>query len=30
MTLQIVAAMLGIAVGLYLLVVVLLPMLPAE
>lgn len=30
MTMQIVAAMLGIAVGLYLLVVVLLPMLPAE
>jgi hypothetical protein len=30
MTLQIIAAMVGIAVGLYLLVIVLLPMLPAE
>jgi hypothetical protein len=30
MSLQIVAAMVGIAVGLYLLVIVLLPMLPAE
>lgn len=30
MTLQVVAAVIGIAVGLYLLVIVLLPMLPAE
>jgi len=30
MTIQIVAAVVGIAVGLYLLVIVLLPMLPAE
>jgi hypothetical protein len=30
MSLQIIAAMVGIAVGLYLLVIVLLPMLPAE
>lgn len=30
MTLQIIAAVVGIAIGLYLLVIVLLPMLPAE